>query len=40
MQIKAPDGWSGEKDEFRYGVCMLKEMMKLKREIEDLKTNV
>ena len=40
MQIKAPDGWSGEKDEFRCGVCMVKEMMKLKREIEDLKTKM
>ena len=40
MQITAPDGWSGEKDEFRCGVCMVKEMMKLKREIEDLKTKM
>ena len=40
MQINAPDGWSGEKDEFRGGVCMVKEMMKLKREIEDLKTKM
>ena len=37
MPINAPDGWSGENDEFRCGVCMVKEMMKLKREIEDLK---
>ena len=37
MPIKAPDGRSGENDEFRCGVCMVKEMMKLKREIEDLK---
>ena len=41
MPIKAPDGWSGEKDElgrqqFMCGVCMVKEMMKLKRGIEDL----
>ena len=40
MQIKAPDGWSGAKDEFRCGMCMVKEMMKLKREIEDLKTKM
>ena len=40
MQIKAPDRWSGEKDEFRCGVCMVKEIMKLKREIEDLKTKM
>ena len=40
VQIKAPDGWSGEKDKFRCGVCMVKEMMKLKREIEDLKTKM
>ena len=40
VQIKAPDGWSGEKDEFRCGVCMVKEMMNLKREIEDLKTKM
>ena len=40
MQIKAPDGWSGEKDEFRCGVCMVKEMMKLKREIKELKTKI
>ena len=33
--IKAPDGLSGENDEFRCGVCMVKEMMKLKREIEE-----
>ena len=37
MPIKAPGGWSGENDEFRCGVCMVKEMMKLKSEIEDLK---
>ena len=30
----------GEKDEFRCGVCMVKEMMKLKREIDDLKTKM
>ena len=36
MPIKAPDGWMGENDEFRCEVCMVKEMMKLKREIEDL----
>ena len=37
MPIKAPHGRSGENDEFRCGVCMVIEMMKLKREIEDLK---
>ena len=40
MPIKAPDRLSGEKDEFRCGVCMVKEMMKLKREIETLKTKM
>ena len=40
MPIKAPDGWSGENDEFRCGVCMVKEIMKLKREIEDLKNKM
>ena len=34
MSIKAPDGRSCE-NEFRCGVCMVKEMMMLKREIED-----
>ena len=24
IPIKAPDGWSGENDEFRCGVCMVK----------------
>ena len=37
MPIKAPDGWSGENDESMCGVCMVKETMKLNREIEDLK---
>ena len=33
MPIKAPGGWSGKNDEFRCGVCMVKEMMKLIRPI-------
>ena len=39
-KLKHQMGWSGEKDEFRCGVCMVKEMMMLKREIEDLKTKM
>ena len=32
MPIKAPDGWSGENDEFRCGsVCMLKENNEVKK---------
>ena len=27
MPIKAPDGWNGEHDEFKCGVCMVKEMI-------------
>ena len=40
MPNKAQDGWSGEKDEFMCGPIMVNETMKLKREIEDLKTKM
>ena len=40
ISIKVPDGWSGENEEFSCGVGMVKDMMKLKRENEDLKKKV
>ena len=30
MPMKELDGWSGEHDEFRCGLCMVKDMIKLK----------
>ena len=40
MQIRVPDGWTGENDELRCGACMVKEMMQIRKYNEELKKEV
>ena len=40
MPIKVPEGWNGDGEDFRCGVCMVKEMRQLSMDNGELKREV
>ena len=40
IPIKVPEGWNGGGEDYRYGVCMVKEVRQLRMENGELKKKV